>query len=370
MQRRLKNVLVVSFGFLLLFTAYGGLQSLQSSLYSEAGLGVSALSTLYGSVLLSSMLLPPLLIRILGCKWTIVVSMCGYVAFSLGNFYASWYTLIPTSILLGLGAAPLWSTQCTYLTVMGNESAKKEGKPRKDVVNRYFGIFFLIFQSSGVWGNLISSLVFGQRPSRETITEEELVLCGANDCLMATRPSNSTHQPSQELVYTLLGIYTGSGILAILLIAVFLEPLQDDQQNCSGKKQLPFWSTLLSTFKLFRDRRLRLLVLLPLYSGLQQGFLSVLCHLCPGHPVRGLRDDLLRSRRLTVLPAVREVVPVHGQDGPLHAGCRHPVFLCHCPPAVGASPEPGALVFPVPQPVGRGRRCLADTEQCSVRRAL
>ncbi|XP_023370416.1 protein unc-93 homolog A isoform X2 [Otolemur garnettii] len=184
------------------------------------------------------------------------------------------YTLIPTSILLGLGAAPLWSTQCTYLTVMGNESAKKEGKPRKDVVNRYFGIFFLIFQSSGVWGNLISSLVFGQRPSRETITEEELVLCGANDCLMATRPSNSTHQPSQELVYTLLGIYTGSGILAILLIAVFLEPLQDDQQNCSGKKQLPFWSTLLSTFKLFRDRRLRLLVLLPLYSGLQQGFLS------------------------------------------------------------------------------------------------
>lgn len=29
MERNLKNVLVVSFGFLLLFTAYGGLQSLQ-----------------------------------------------------------------------------------------------------------------------------------------------------------------------------------------------------------------------------------------------------------------------------------------------------------------------------------------------------
>lgn len=89
MERNLKNVLVISFGFLLLFTAYGGLQSLQSSLYSEEGLGVAALSTIYGGMLLSSMFLPPVLIGKLGCKWTLVLAMCCYVAFSLGNFYAS-----------------------------------------------------------------------------------------------------------------------------------------------------------------------------------------------------------------------------------------------------------------------------------------
>nr|XP_012632274.1 protein unc-93 homolog A isoform X1 [Microcebus murinus] len=275
MERSLRNVLVVSSGFLLLFTAYGGLQNLQSSLYSEDGLGMSALSTLYGTVLLSSMFLPPLLIRSLGCKWTIAVSMCGYVAFSLGNFSASWYTLIPTSILLGLGAAPLWSAQCTYLTIAGNARARKAGKLSKDVVNQYFGIFFLIFQSSGVWGNLISSLVFGQTPSKEAIPEEQLATCGARDCLMATTPSNSTQRPSPELIYTLLGIYTGSGVLAILLIVVFLENIQDVQREGGGeRKSPPFWSTLLSTFKLFRDKRLCLLTLLPLYSGLQQGFLS------------------------------------------------------------------------------------------------
>ncbi|XP_037591858.1 protein unc-93 homolog A [Cebus imitator] len=233
MERSLRNVLVVSFGFLLLFTAYGGLQSLQSSLYSEEGLGVTALSTLYGGMLLSSMFLPPLLIQRLGCKGTILLSMCGYVAFSVGNFFASWYTLIPTSILLGLGAAPLWSAQCTYLTVMGNTHAEKAGKRGKDVVNQYFGIFFLIFQSSGVWGNLISSLVFGQSPSQ------------------------------------------GSGVLAVLMIAAFLEPIRDLQRQSGGeKKSPPFWSTLLSTFKLYRDQRMCLLILLPLYSGLQQGFLS------------------------------------------------------------------------------------------------
>ncbi|CAD7691631.1 unnamed protein product [Nyctereutes procyonoides] len=274
MERSLKNVLVVSFGFLLLFTAYGGLQSLQSSLYREEGLGVTALSTLYGGVLLSSMFLPPLLIKKFGCKWTIVVSMCCYVAFSLGNFYASWYTLIPTSILLGLGAAPLWSAQCTYLTIMGNTEAKKVGKVGRDVVNQYFGIFFLIFQSSGVWGNLISSLVFGQTPTQEAIPEEQLLSCGASDCLMATVPTNSTQRPSQTLIYTLLGIYTGSGVLAVLLIALFLEPIKDAQQKSEGEKKSSFWSTLLSTFKLLRDKRLRLLVLLPMYSGFEQAFLA------------------------------------------------------------------------------------------------
>ncbi|XP_078226979.1 protein unc-93 homolog A isoform X4 [Callithrix jacchus] len=261
-------------------TESGGLQgvdltSSQSSLYSEEGLGVTALSTLYGGMLLSSMFLPPLLIQRLGCKGTILLSMCGYVAFSMGNFFASWYTLIPTSILLGLGAAPLWSAQCTYLTIMGKTRAEKAGKRGQDGVTQCFGIFFLIFQSSGVWGNLISSLVLGQTPSQETLPEEQLSSCGASDCLMATATTNSTQRPSQQLVYTLLGIYTGSGVLAVLMVAAFLEPARDVQHQRGGeKKSPPFWSTLLSTFRLYRDKRLCLLILLPLYSGLQQGFLS------------------------------------------------------------------------------------------------
>lgn len=37
MERNLKNVLVISFGFFFLFTAYGGLQSLQVSWASPIG---------------------------------------------------------------------------------------------------------------------------------------------------------------------------------------------------------------------------------------------------------------------------------------------------------------------------------------------
>lgn len=53
---------------------------------------MATLSTVYASVLLSSMFLPPVLIKKCGCKWTIVGSMCCYLVFSLGNFHADWYS--------------------------------------------------------------------------------------------------------------------------------------------------------------------------------------------------------------------------------------------------------------------------------------
>ncbi|XP_074165408.1 protein unc-93 homolog A isoform X1 [Sminthopsis crassicaudata] len=275
MERNLKNVLVIAFGFLLLFTAYGGLQNLQSSLNDEEGLGVATLSVVYGALILSSMFLPPILIKKFGCKWTITASMCCYIAFSLGNFYASWYTLIPTSIILGLGGAPLWSAKCTYLTISGNVYAQKAGKLGKDVVNQYFGIFFLIFQSSGVWGNLISSLVFQQEPTKGEIPEEQLMHCGASDCFISNTSTNSTKRPTNELIYTLLGIYTGSGILAVLLVAVFLEQIPNDQlESTDEKEKASFWTNFLATFRHLKDKRQCLLIPLTMYSGFEQGFLS------------------------------------------------------------------------------------------------
>ncbi|XP_064365406.1 protein unc-93 homolog A isoform X3 [Dromaius novaehollandiae] len=277
MERNLKNVLVISFGFLLLFTAYGGLQSLQSSLHSEEGLGVASLSVIYAALIFSSMFLPPILIKKLGCKWTISGSMCCYIAFSLGNFYASWYTLIPTSVILGLGGAPLWSAKCTYLTVAGNSYAEKAGKIGKDIINQYFGVFFLIFQSSGVWGNLISSLILGQSSNKVEISEEDLPCCGAYDC-MTSDATNTTGSagPSKSLIYTLLGIYTASGVLAVLLIVIFLDQNKSDQAETEREitKTPSFWSTFLATFQQLKDKRQCLLIPLTMYSGFEQGFLA------------------------------------------------------------------------------------------------
>ncbi|XP_062832273.1 protein unc-93 homolog A isoform X2 [Anolis carolinensis] len=220
------------------------------------------------------MFLPPIIIQKLGCKWTIVGSMCCYITYTLGNFYASWYTLIPTSMILGLAGAPLWSAKCTYLTIAGNSYAEKAGKLGRDVVNQYFGTFFLIFQSSGICGNLISSVVFGQTPKEMNISEAELECCGAADCRNMTTYDADISRPTETLIYTLLGIYTGSGVLAVLLVAVFLDPISAHQNETEEKKISSFWTTILSTFRHHKDIRQCLLIPLTFYSGLEQGFLS------------------------------------------------------------------------------------------------
>ncbi|XP_061609790.1 protein unc-93 homolog A [Phyllopteryx taeniolatus] len=273
-SRNLKNVLVVSLGFLSLFTAYGGLQSLQSSLNAEEGMGVASLSVIYASIILSSMFLPPLMIKNLGCKWTIVAGMACYVSYSFGNLYPGWYTLIPTSVILGLGGSPLWSAKCTYLTISGNAQAAKEGKKGPDVINQYFGLFFFIFQSSAVWGNLMSSLIFGQDTNMIDVTDEQLQFCGAADCGLNVTSNSTAGRPAQKLVWTLVGCYIGVGVLAMLIVAVFLDNIDAERTVRFRDNREPFRHTLLATFRLLKDWRLLTLIPLTMYSGFEQSFLS------------------------------------------------------------------------------------------------
>ncbi|XP_053736208.1 protein unc-93 homolog A [Synchiropus splendidus] len=273
-SRSLKNVLVVSLGFLFLFTAFGGLQSLQSSLNSQQGMGVASLSVIYGSIILSSMFLPPVMIKNLGCKWTVLLSMACYVSYSVGNLYPSWYTLIPTSLLLGLGGATLWAAKCSYLTLAGNAEAAREGRPGSELINQYFGIFFFVFQSSTVWGNLMSSLIFGQDPDRVEVSQEQLQTCGAADCGLQLNVSGSSSQPAQRLVWTLVGCYIGAGVLAMLVVALFLDNIDQEQSSQFRGKREPLSQTFLSTFRQLRDWRQLLLVPLTVYSGFEQSFLS------------------------------------------------------------------------------------------------
>ena len=96
-----KNLTVVSLGFLLLFTAFQALQNLQSSIHQDAELGLASLCIIYAALVISCMFVPPLLINRLGCKYTIMLAMTGYVTFTLANFYPRYWTLLPTSFLLG-----------------------------------------------------------------------------------------------------------------------------------------------------------------------------------------------------------------------------------------------------------------------------
>ena len=96
-----KNLVVVSLGFLFLFTAFQALQNLQSSIHKDENLGFISLIAIYASLLISCMFVPPLVIGKLGCKYTLVLSMFGYVSYTISMFYPRYWTVVPASVLLG-----------------------------------------------------------------------------------------------------------------------------------------------------------------------------------------------------------------------------------------------------------------------------
>ena len=145
-RRIMKNVILLGFAFLLDATPIIGLGRLQSSLHRVDGLGVIASSVLYGSLIISSMFLPKLLISGVGHKWTTVVCYIGYILWIPANGYAVWSTMIPASVIVGLCSAPLWASQLSYITIIAGQYSKLGHETQDSVITRFMGIFFMFFQ--------------------------------------------------------------------------------------------------------------------------------------------------------------------------------------------------------------------------------
>ena len=86
-------------------------------------LGTWANTAVYASLILSCCFMPSFLIKLLKVKWTLVVSILCYSSYIAAQFYPEFYTLIPTALILGLGAAPMWSAKCTYLNQVDTNTA-------------------------------------------------------------------------------------------------------------------------------------------------------------------------------------------------------------------------------------------------------
>ncbi|XP_078617626.1 protein unc-93 homolog A-like [Branchiostoma floridae x Branchiostoma japonicum] len=297
-RRLMINLIVQSFGFLLLFTAYQSLQNLQSSINDDRNIGQTSLAVLYGVLIPSCPFLAPVVMGLLGLKWTITGSMALYVVFTIANYWLEFYTLIPASVLVGAAAACLWAANGAYLTELAIKYAQVSKENLSVVITRFFGIFFGIFQTSQIWGNLISSLVLRQRAeSPGPVPEANLTHCGASHCPDAGDVSFTLPQ-GHSLRVTLISIYLACGVLAVLIMALFADRMKESelQHHCLSicrRKPPPDappeepvaeqqedapatdWRLLCDRFIvawrfLFQEKRMMLLIPLITYGTMQQ----------------------------------------------------------------------------------------------------
>ncbi|KAJ8981659.1 hypothetical protein NQ317_017279, partial [Molorchus minor] len=302
-----KNVLLIGFAFMIHFTAFWGASNLQSSVNSEAALGTFTLAAIYASLILSNIFLPVMVLRWLGAKWTIALSFTVYMPFMLAQFYPRFYTMIPAGLAIGLGGGPLWCAKCTYLTVISEAYSKINGVPADIVVTRFFGVFFMFYQLSQVWGNLISSAVLSSGGSVDTpdlnsnqtvsnvtaiFTEiknesmgffSEIVdtgnKCGSNYCPAAAAAAEAANPnltpPSTEKINLISGIYLACIVGACLIVAFGVDKMSRYSKDRKGSGSgLSGFKLLAVTMKQLGDPYQILILPITMFIGAEQAFVA------------------------------------------------------------------------------------------------
>lgn len=273
----MKNILIISLAFLFLFTAFNSMANLQSSINQTNG--TVSLTIIYVALVVSCCFVPSLLIKKLKSKYTMALSMLAYSTYIAAQFYPSLATLAPSGILVGLAAAPLWSAKCTYLTKVGTKYAEVTGQNEEVIVTRFFGIFFLFFQSTQVWGNLISSTVLSVGVDEQNKTEDQLDQCGYNFCLTDTPETNSSTNSTDDIIpnwqrYTMASIYLVFALLSSVIIVLLVDPLSrflGDRAETENKSEIQL---LIATFNHMRHPYQLLIIPLTMWSGIEQGFFT------------------------------------------------------------------------------------------------
>lgn len=136
----IKNFVVCTLAYFLLFTSFVGLSIIQSALNGTVGtigLGVSFAASILGCLALS-----PLFMKLLGCKMTMVIGFFGFATWMIANYHVAYYTIIPAAIINGLVFGPVFSAQAAYFTDLGLRYAAISKKHADEVISLFFGIFF------------------------------------------------------------------------------------------------------------------------------------------------------------------------------------------------------------------------------------
>ncbi|XP_055389960.1 UNC93-like protein [Condylostylus longicornis] len=278
--RILKNISIISFAFMVQFTAFQGIANLQSSINATDGLGTVSLSAVYAALVVSCIFLPTLIIRRLTVKWTLVCSMLCYLPYIGLQLFPKFYTLVPAGILVGLGAAPMWASKATYLTQVGQVYAKITDQPIDAIIVRFFGFFFLAWQTAELWGNLISSLVLstgahGGSSGNDSQSDEDLESCGANFC--AVQSHGNIERPPEDEIFEITIIYLACIVAAVATIAFLLDPLSrygEKRKGSQSAQELSGIELLSATFHQMKKANQQLLIPITVFIGMEQAFIG------------------------------------------------------------------------------------------------
>ncbi|XP_034939334.1 UNC93-like protein MFSD11 [Chelonus insularis] len=257
-DKRFLNVLMLSFGFMLVFTAFQTMGNIEKTVLvsiknedpSFDGDGYTSLAIIYAALAICNWLAPSF-ISMTGPRVAIFIGACCYAFFIASFLSPSAKFLYTASAILGFGGSLIWTGHGQYLT----ENSDSE------TMSRNAGLFWAIFQSSLFAGNLFVYFMFTEA-TIDAVTRRHVFW-----------------------VLTALSIL-GTLLLAFLRRPPFRLSLGEAEGVSSADKELSIpepqgqkgylaaWNAFKDALKLFTTCKMMLLSLTFIYTGLALTFFS------------------------------------------------------------------------------------------------
>lgn len=244
MDQRLVCVIILGFGFMLLFTAFQTMGNIEQTVINSIkideptfqGDGYTSLAVIYALLSISNWLTPSVLSKI-GPKIAMLLGALTYCFFILTFLWPQTWLLYVASAILGAGAALIWTGQGMYLSKCSDEST----------ISRNSGIFWAMLQMSMFFGNLLVFFLFQGKTHIDSDT--------------------------RTLVFSILA---GLAIIGIVFLGVLRQPNRSSlalDEDIPERQQSPK-QAFVSAVRLFMTKRMLQLSVTFIYTGLALSFFS------------------------------------------------------------------------------------------------
>ncbi|XP_035208452.1 protein unc-93 homolog A-like [Stegodyphus dumicola] len=138
----------------------------------------------------------------------------------------------------------------------------------ESITSRFFGFHGLSYQSTHIWGNLVSYYVLKPRTDIRNATSSPIFMCGAFVCnLESDSMIKNLVEPNSETRYVITGIYVVLVFTAIFIVLLFVDRLE------TSKESEPFsLSMLMATCRFLKTKEHFFLIPIVFYIGIEQAF--------------------------------------------------------------------------------------------------
>ncbi|XP_078489371.1 protein unc-93 homolog A [Ciona intestinalis] len=225
----------------LIFSGFGVLLDLQTSIHIKNGVGATATCASYIASAIFGVTFTPIILRKFEKKYLMQITAFTCLIYIAANYYPVSSVLIPAGVIVGFGEALMWPVMSLYVTYFATKFAQFGSKDTSDVITEFTGYFFCSYQLSQTFGNLVSYAILY---AGKTITDTDvnafnksavvdLSIFGVNDCQYknVTNANMKQYVPHSKIVLYIMFAVLGFFVLsAIAIITIFLNKINSSLQ--------------------------------------------------------------------------------------------------------------------------------------------